>query len=101
MITVHYPNRMTITYNDANRLQYTSSGDSELRQEKDGKVIWIATVQASSGAIIEAVAPCKVTRPYDPALSELDHVRRELRDAAKEIRLLKKALLKRIKEMPL
>jgi hypothetical protein len=60
MLTVRFPNGQAVTYNDANFCRYTEH-TFNLWTKEGGT--WIATITYESGAIIEAVPPCKVENP--------------------------------------
>ncbi len=79
MMVVRYPDGTAVTYNNANFLRYNASAWS-LYTKEDGD--WIASVQLSAGATVEAVPACKVERPEDqiPLERLLEHVLDRLRD---------------------
>lgn len=60
MLTVRFPSGVAVHYNTAT---YCVRGENgwQLYTEKDG--CWVATIQASAGAIVEAVPACSVTVP--------------------------------------
>lgn len=60
MLRVRYPNGTVVTYNDATYLRHDANA-WHLYTKKDGG--WVASLQASSGAIIERIAPCSVVGP--------------------------------------
>ena len=87
MITVRYPNGQAISYNDAT---YLVHGVNEwiLYKDKDKKY-QIAFIQASAGIIVEFYAPCSVRNPIR------SHNTAEFQELAKEVRSLKRFMLKR------
>ena len=66
MIRVRYPNGQCLKYKKAQNVVYSSHA-WELRAD-DGE--WIASVQLSAGAIVEAVFPCEVSNPIADIGSE-------------------------------
>ena len=83
MITVRFPNGQAVQYNSATRVTYEDYGAVLTAQNKKE---WIATVLPGSGAIIEAVPPCRV---YDGVNESRQ---RELADLSREIRSLKRKI---------
>ena len=57
-LTVRYPNGAFFTYNNARKLSYRPDFSSWELEDSAG--CWVASVQLSSGAIVEAAPPCKV-----------------------------------------
>jgi hypothetical protein len=58
MIRVRYPDGTTFQYNDANYLHRDSITWDLYSDAKETK--WIASIQASAGAIVEAVPACRI-----------------------------------------
>src|SRR5262245_27259249 len=58
-LTVRYPDGMVITYNSANYLLRNGDSWQLFTSNDNGK--WVASIQASAGAIVEATARCSVT----------------------------------------
>ena len=66
MLTVRMPDGSARTYNDANFLEaWGSSGGMALRA-KDGAG-FVAIIQGSAGATVEAVSPCRIDPPAIPS----------------------------------
>lgn len=61
-LTVRFQNGNTIVYNSANHVVYGTTSWN-LYSEKGGR--WIAAIQPSAGAIVEAVPPCNIFSPSD------------------------------------
>ena len=85
MITVRFPNGQAVQFNSATRVTYEDYG-AVLTARNKKKWDWIATVLPGSGAIIEAVPPCRV---YDGVNESRQ---RELADLTREIRSLKRKI---------
>jgi hypothetical protein len=62
-LTVRYPNGQAITYNRANYLTYHEDRWNLHYRDAQGTTHWIASVQASAGAIVEAEPACEVANP--------------------------------------
>lgn len=83
MMIVRYSDGTGVTYNNAGYVRYLPDGGIELYTKKDGG--WIATVQASAGATIEAEPACKVENPLKKLTGEaaLDYVLENIHDLTK------------------
>ena len=71
MLTVRFPNGVAVTYNAANHLEYRNTC-LVLRAKEGGQ--WLASIANSSGAIVEAVAPCKVTQTINDTDAAIAHL---------------------------
>ena len=84
MMTVRFPNGQALQYNDAMNLAHGNNEEYILRKKKGGDAI--AFIQASAGAIVEFVQPCRVYNPLNNSDNE------KIEQLTKEIRLLKRKL---------
>jgi hypothetical protein len=66
MMTVRFPNGQAVTYNDACVLAYEDHAWLIYGVRKK----WIASLQLSAGAIVEAVRPCSITNPVQNITKE-------------------------------
>jgi len=87
MITVRFPTGFSIQYNDAGYV-HRNSEYSDLYTSSDKKN-WIA--QVPNSAVIELVTPC---RTYNPIATDSDRVQAAVDLLAKEIRALKRKVVK-------
>lgn len=83
MLRVRYPNGLTIQYNTANCLTPDVHGWN-LYTGKGGD--WVASIQPSAGAIVEAVEACRVYQAaddpsgekFDAALDAIEQIRAKI-----------------------
>lgn len=76
MLTVMFPSGVRVTYNEANYC-LRSENSWNLYTAKDGN--WVASIQGSAGALIEARKPCVIAAPpLATAKSALELVVHEL-----------------------
>lgn len=59
MFVVRYPTGLAVTYNTAAYLRYVTGGCELYTKNPDAGGTWVATIQASAGASIEAVRACR------------------------------------------
>ena len=71
MLRVRFPSGMVVTYNSADAVKHYEQ-DTYLLTKGGGS--WVALIQASSGAIIEAVSPCSVVGPSMSTVDMVNHV---------------------------
>ncbi len=90
-LTVRYPNGATVTYNKAHKIAYRPDGHFEVL---DTKGHWVASIQGSSGAIVEAGLPCAITGPGESDRSRLRYVLENLRHMDEVLLRQLKAALK-------
>jgi len=76
-LTVRYPNGTSVDYNTAVKMTYRSDGVFELL---DGNGNWIASIQGSSGAIVERYWPCVIRDGLDSAARRFADNPERLRD---------------------
>lgn len=83
MLVVRYPDGTSVTYAIANYVNYLGNGAIELYTNKDGR--WVATIQASAGAIVEAEPASKIENPLKKLTGEaaLDYVLENIHDLTK------------------
>ena len=76
MLRVRYPNGAVVQYNTATRLYRGAHGYELYTALKEKGGTWVASIQASSGAIIEpcSVAPCSVVGPSMSTVDLVNHV---------------------------
>lgn len=84
MMTVRYPNGQAIQYNDAMFLEHGNGTTWVLRKKQGGDPL--AFIQASAGAIVEFVYPCRV---YDGIRKIEDE---KVAEITREIRSVKRKL---------
>jgi len=70
MLTVRLPNGVAVTYNAATNFEYHNGN----LRFVDAKGLWVAEVQASAGATVERVAPCKVTQTINDTDAAIAHL---------------------------
>jgi hypothetical protein len=68
MLRVRYPNGTVLQYNDANHLYCDTTFPSWDLYSDSSKSRWIASIQLSSGAIVERVKPCAVYNENENSL---------------------------------
>jgi len=76
-LTVRYPDGMAVTYNAANHLVYQGSA-WKLYTRAGGQ--WVASIQASAGAVIEAERHCSVVAFNGSATEMLRYIRDNMRE---------------------
>lgn len=64
-LTIRFMDGKTITYNSANYLMSHQDRCILYSAEPAKGGTWVASIQASVGAIVEAVAPCNIYPPPD------------------------------------
>ena len=74
MLKARYPNGTVVQYNTATRLYRGAHGYELYTALKEEGGTWVASIQASSGAIIEAVSPCSVVGPTMSTVDMVNHV---------------------------
>lgn len=63
MLTVRFPNGVSVTYNSATQLVYGASVWQLYTEAKEAGGKWVCSIQPSAGVIIEASKPCSVEVP--------------------------------------
>jgi hypothetical protein len=98
MITVRFPTGVSVTYNTANEINRTASGNVELcRRDAEQKLWLIALVPAGTDCVIEHTAPCKFENPIECAT--VDAAIRMLTRDGKAIRSAPSYFVKKLKLM--
>jgi hypothetical protein len=70
MLTVRYPNGVSITYNTANFLRYTPSSWELYTRDPANGGTWVASLMPSANAIVEATPACKMENPVENLTGE-------------------------------
>ena len=70
MLTVRFPNGSWVRYNEVTHftLRGDNSGRWDLYTDK-AKTRWVASIQTSAGAVVEATAPCATGSAPPPSLA--------------------------------
>ena len=60
MMTVRFPNGTFVSYNNATQARYESYGWVLYTKDPKEGGVWIASIQPSAGAVLEAHEPCRM-----------------------------------------
>lgn len=96
MLTVRLPNGQVLQYNDACWLKRSSNGWALYTADPDKypDAKWVASIQDSAGAIVEARPPCRIYKGKAPAKPI------SLEQLAKEVRLMRRTISKQLFRRP-
>jgi hypothetical protein len=98
MLTVRFPTGIAVTYNTAMFLKSGASSWRLYTADPDRGGQWVASIQVSAGASVEAVGACRIENPVEDLTSDhaLRRVTAEVADLARrypsQVAALKRAL---------